>query len=144
MFAGAAHCGNYCIFAVFLRDGGDTGAVYHIYSDQPIENSYMSPSPIPAAPQIAYDSDLIFQSGSYTANAPAPRTLTAAVEEEIRRHRFIVLAQSNDGLADILGLSGNEAFRYMAEEGRYASVLNYFNHYGYYPVSYTHLTLPTT
>lgn len=43
-----------------------------------------------------------------------------------------VLAQSNDGLADILGLSGNEAFRYMAEEGRYASVLNYFNHYGYY------------
>ena len=96
MFAGAAHCGNYCIYAVFLRDGGDTGAVYHIYSDQPIENSYMSPSPIPAAPQIAYDSDLIFQSGSYTANAPAPRTLTAAVEEEIRRHRFIVLAQSND------------------------------------------------
>ena len=27
---------------------------------------------------------------------PAPRTLTAAVEEEIRRHRFIALAQSTD------------------------------------------------
>lgn len=96
MFAGAVHCGNNCMFAVFLRGGGETGAVYHIYSDQPIENSHMSPPPIPAAPQIAYNGDRIFQSGNYTANAPEPRTLTAAVEEEIRRHRFIVLAQSND------------------------------------------------
>ena len=96
MFAGAQLCGNCCMFAVFLRGGGDTGAVYHLYSDQPIESNFMSPSPIPAAPQIAYDSDRIFQSGSTTANAPAPRTLTAAVEEEIRRHRFIALAQSSD------------------------------------------------
>lgn len=96
MFAGAAFCGNYCMFAVFLRGGGTTGAVYHIYSDQPIENSIYSPAPIPPAPQIAYSSDLIFQSGSNTANAPAPRTLTAAVEEEIRRRRFIALAQSSD------------------------------------------------
>ena len=96
MFAGAQLCGNCCMFAVFLRGGGTTGAVYHIYSDQPIENSTYSPAPIPAAPQIAYNSDLIFQSGSTTANAPAPRTLTSAVEEEIRRHRFIVLAQSSD------------------------------------------------
>ncbi|BBL00366.1 hypothetical protein A3BBH6_06020 [Alistipes onderdonkii subsp. vulgaris] len=96
MFAGAAHCGNWCMFAVFLRGGGTTGAVYHLYSDQPIESSAMSPSPIPAAPQIAYNSDRIFLSGSTTADAPAPRTLTATVEEEIRRHRFIVLAQGND------------------------------------------------
>lgn len=96
MFAGAAHCGNYCMFAVFLRGGGTTGAVYHLYSDQPIESSAYSPAPIPAAPQIAYSSDLIFQSGSTKANAPAPRSLTAAVEEEIRRHRFIALAQSSD------------------------------------------------
>lgn len=96
MFAGAQLCGNYCMFAVFLRGGGDTGAVYHLYSDQPIESSSYSPSPIPAAPQIAYGNDLIFQSGSTQAYAPAPRTLTAAVEEEIRRHRFIALAQSTD------------------------------------------------
>lgn len=96
MFAGAQLCGNCCMFAVFLRGGGTTGAVYHLYSDQPIENSIYSPAPIPAAPQIAYNSDLIFQSGSTTANAPAPRTLTSAVEEEIRRHRFIALAQSSD------------------------------------------------
>lgn len=96
LFGGAQICGNSCMFAVFLRGGGSTGAVYHIYSDQPIESTAMSPSPIPAAPQIAYNSDLIFQSGSYLSYAPAPRTLTAAVEEEIRRHRFIGLAQSTD------------------------------------------------
>lgn len=96
MFAGAAYCGNYCMFAVYLRGGGDGGAVYHLYSDQPIESATYSPSPIPPAPQIAYNSDRIFQSGTSTANAPAPRTLTATVEEEIRRHRFIGLAQGND------------------------------------------------
>lgn len=98
MFAGAVHCGNYCMFALFLRGGGTTGAVYHLYSDQPIESTHMSPSPIPAAPQIAYSSDLIFQSGSTMAYAPAPRTLTAAVEDEIRRKRFITLAQDNDSM----------------------------------------------
>lgn len=96
MFAGAALCGNNCMFSVFLRGGGTTGAVYHIYSDQPIVSNAMSPSPIPAAPQIAYNSDLIFQSGSTKANAPAPRMLTASVEEEIRRKRFIALAQGSD------------------------------------------------
>lgn len=96
MFAGAAYCGNYCMFAIYLRGGGDGGAVYHLYSDQPIESAMYSPSPIPPAPQIAYNSDRIFQSGTSTANAPAPRTLTATVEEEIRRHRFIGLAQGND------------------------------------------------
>lgn len=96
MFAGALHCGNSCMFAVFLRGGGTTGAVYHLYSDQPIESSTYSPSPIPAAPQIAYNSDLIFQMGDSKAYAPVPRTLTSTVETEIRRHRFIALAQAND------------------------------------------------
>ena len=96
MFAGAVHCGNYCMFAIFLRGGGTTGAKYHLYSNQPLVSSEYSPSPIPASPQIAYDSDLMFQVGSTTANAPLPRTLTAAVEEEIRRRRFIGLAQGSD------------------------------------------------
>ncbi len=96
MFGGASHCGNCCMFAVFLRGGGTTGAVYHIYSDQPIDSGAYSPNPIPAAPQIAYDNDLIMQVGSSVANAPAPRTLTATVKEEIRRHKFIALAQSAD------------------------------------------------
>lgn len=96
MFAGAAYCGNYCMFSVLLRGGGDTGAAYHIYSDQPIENDAYSPSPIPSAPQIAYNKDLIFNHLDSKAYAPAPRTLTVSVEEEIRRHRFISLAQTAD------------------------------------------------
>lgn len=97
MFAGAEHCGNCCMFSVFLRGGGTTGAVYHLYSDQPLELTYMSESPVSQeAPQICYNSDLIFKSGSTLAYASAPRTLTAAVEEEIRRRRFINLAQSSD------------------------------------------------
>ena len=96
MFAGAVLCGNSCMFAIFLRGGGTTGAKYHIYSDQPIESDLCSPPPIPHAPQIAYNSDRIFLSGSYTANAPAPRTLTPTVEEEIRKRRFISLAQGSD------------------------------------------------
>lgn len=96
MFAGALHCGNYCMFAIFLRGGGAIGAKYHLYSNQPLVSSQYSPSPIPAGPQIAYNSELMFQSGSTSVNAPAPRTLTATVEEEIRRRRFIGLSQGND------------------------------------------------
>lgn len=96
MFGGAAHCGNSCMFAIFLRGGGTTGAKYHIYSDQNLESDVYSPAPIPRSPQIAYNQDLIFQSGSSLTYAPAPRTLTAAVENEIRKRRFIVLAQGSD------------------------------------------------
>lgn len=101
MFAGAQLCGNSCMFAIFLRGGGTTGAKYNIYSDQNLESTAYSPSPIPASPQIAYNSDLIFKSpnGSndfFLANAPAPRTLTTDIENEIRNRRFIVLAQGSD------------------------------------------------
>lgn len=101
MFAGAAYCGNNAMFAIFLRGGGSTGARYHIYSDQSLENDTYSPSPIPRSPQIAYNGDLIFKdpkgNGEYhLAYAPAPRTLTSVVQNEIRTHKFITLAQSND------------------------------------------------
>lgn len=43
-----------------------------------------------------------------------------------------VLAQGYGWLADVTGLTNNEAFQYMTEYGSRASVLNYFNHYGYY------------
>ena len=117
MFAGATHCGNSCMFALFLRGGGTTGAVYHLYSDQPIESSLYSPAPIPAAPQIAYHSDLIFQSGETKAYAPAPRTLTASVENEIRRHRFIALAQSADTTLT------NHPLTYIGSTGVYTGTL---------------------
>lgn len=97
MFAGSAYCGNMCMFAIFLRGGGTTGAVYHIYSNQPLTEKPYSDSPVSTqAPQICYNSDLIFKSGTTQANAPAPRTLTAEVEKEIRTRRFIALAQNCD------------------------------------------------
>lgn len=43
-----------------------------------------------------------------------------------------VLAQEYDWFAGITGLSGNADFQYMTSAGRNASVLSYFNHYGYY------------
>lgn len=43
-----------------------------------------------------------------------------------------VLAQEYGWIADVTGLSGNPEFQYMASAGRNASVLSYFNHYGYY------------
>ena len=117
MFAGAQHCGNSCMFAIFLRGGGTTGAKYHIYSDQAIVNDMYSPSPIPPAPQIAYDSDLMFSSGSTQVNAPAPRTLTAAVEKEIRSKRFIYLAQSSDNTLTAHPLT------YIGQSGIYTGTL---------------------
>lgn len=94
MFAGAAICGNSCMFAIFLRGGGTTGAVYHIYSGQSLTERPFGESPVSTqAPQICYNSDLIFKSpngsgGYYTANAPAPRTITSAVETEIKAHKY--------------------------------------------------------
>lgn len=94
MFAGASLCGNCCMFAIFLRGGGSTGAVYHVYSGQPLTNRPYGESPVSTqAPQICYNSDLIFKSpngngGYHTANAPASRTITSAVETEIKAHKY--------------------------------------------------------
>lgn len=94
MFAGAAICGNSCMFAIFLRGGGSTGAVYHIYSGQSLTDRPFGEFPVSTqVPQICYNSDLIFKSpngsgGYYTANAPAPRTITSTVETEIKAHRY--------------------------------------------------------
>lgn len=99
MFAGASHCGNSCMFAVFLRGGGTTGAIYHLYSDQPIDSNAFSPSPIPPAPQIAYNSDLIFKINDYLAYAPAPRTHGSTVTQEIMAHKNALSTYiSNSGI----------------------------------------------
>lgn len=37
MFGGAVNCGNNCMFAIFLRGGGTTGAKYHFYSDMKLD-----------------------------------------------------------------------------------------------------------
>ena len=39
IFGGACNCGNNCMFAIFLRGGGETGAKYHLYSDQQLDST---------------------------------------------------------------------------------------------------------
>ena len=42
IFGGACNCGNNCMFAIFLRGGGETGARYHLYSDQKLDSTKSS------------------------------------------------------------------------------------------------------
>ena len=39
IFGGACNCGHNCMFAIFLRGGGETGAKYHLYSDQQLDST---------------------------------------------------------------------------------------------------------
>lgn len=99
MFAGATLCASGMAFAIFLRGGGEKGAIYHLYSDQSLEGSFgweKEDVPKPPALQIAYNKDMIsFYKPAYEFYAPGPRTITKEVEEEIKRKKFIELAQSN-------------------------------------------------
>lgn len=42
IFGGACNCGNNCMFAIFLRGGGETGAKYHLYSDRQLDSTNSS------------------------------------------------------------------------------------------------------
>lgn len=96
VFAGATHCMANMGFAIFLRGGGTTGALYYMYSDQLLEVAQMNYT----SPMICYNSDLIGWSGgtvdnpTYTWNAPAPRSLTDTVKNEIASKKYIDVASS--------------------------------------------------
>ena len=96
-FAGCMNCGANVMFAIFLRGGGETGALYHLYSDQSLVTNIYNKLPdgtVLPAPQIAYNKDLIFYSPksdgtAYEYYAPPARTLTKEVLEEIQSRLFI-------------------------------------------------------
>lgn len=104
MFAGAINCGHNVMFAIFLRGGGTTGAIYHLYSDQsltatgyydmPLNGSGQLPSP-----QICYNQEYIFynQQGAYNYDekAPVPRNLTDDVKEEINSRLYVKNSQES-------------------------------------------------
>lgn len=100
-FGGAVHTGNYTAFAIFLRGGGTTGAVYHIYSDQPLDHpGYNSIGTVPPSPQVAVNEDLIFDydhsnGNYYKVYAPPGREYNQAVIDEIAARQFIKLSQDN-------------------------------------------------
>lgn len=99
MFAGAVNCASNMAFAIFLRGGGKNGAIYHLYSDQPLDSSIgweKEDIPKPTSPQIAYNGEMIsFYKPAYEFYAPKPRTITPEVEEEIKKRKFIQLTQDN-------------------------------------------------
>lgn len=94
VFASAETCMSYMGFAIFLRGGGDTGAVYHIYSDQALETTIYNGT----GPKAYYNSDRIGWTGgtsdnpTYSWNAPAPRTLTDSVKKQIESKKYIQMA----------------------------------------------------
>lgn len=95
-FAGASIVMSCMGFVIFLRGGGETGALYHIFSDQQLDREYMHGTSV----RICYEQEQIGWSGgtednpTYTWNAPAPRTLTDAVEKEIASKKYIDVATS--------------------------------------------------
>lgn len=101
VFAGANRCMDNMGFCIYLRGGGEMGALYHIYSDQPITATQMNGS----SPMVCYNSDRIGWSGgtsdnpTYSWNAPAPRTLTEDIVNEIASKKYAdVAANTADGL----------------------------------------------
>ena len=101
LFAGAGRCMANMGFYIYLRGGGDTGAIYHIYSDQILEVAQMNGT----SPMICYNSDRIGWSGgtsdnpTYSWNAPAPVTLTEDIINAIASKKYIDVASNTaDGL----------------------------------------------
>lgn len=94
VFASAENCMSNMGFAIFLRGGGDTGAIYHLYSDQALETTLCEGS----GPKAYYNSDRIAWLGgtsdnpTYSWNAPAPRTLTDAIKKQIASKKYIQMA----------------------------------------------------
>ena len=102
VFAGAGQCMAWMGFYIYLRGGGDTGALYHIYSDQPLVATQVNGS----SPMICYNSDRIGWSGgtsddpTYSWNAPSPRELTENVINEIASKKYIDVAANTAGGLD--------------------------------------------
>lgn len=96
VFASASRVMDNMGFVIFLRGGGETGALYHIFSDQQLDREYMNGTSV----RICYDQELIGWSGgtaenpTYTWYAPAPRTLTDAIKAEIASKKYIDVATS--------------------------------------------------
>ena len=84
VFAGAGWCMSNMGFELFLRGGGDTGAKYKLYSDQPITNTFYGGN----SPMICYNQEQIASIGSNVWYASAPRILTDAIKAEINGKRY--------------------------------------------------------
>lgn len=101
-FAGAETTTSYMTFSIFLRGGGTGGAIYHVYSNQPIE---VVDFPIHIEgqgtssnfPMVFYNAETVrYTTSQYTWAMPAYRATPST--EEIRIRNFIKLSQDNDAI----------------------------------------------
>ena len=86
MFGGAQLCSNSTAFAIFLRGGGENGAIYHIYSDQQLDRTnsmydygwdndlqkYVK-NKLPS-PQISYRTDYVQYKSDLSFGSPGNKT----------------------------------------------------------------------
>lgn len=118
-FGGCYHTTSFMTFAIMLRGGGTGGAVYHVYSDHPIESVHSihpdgDGQSTGTFPKVFYNGDLVqYSTSTYKWNMPAP--LTTPNANDIRIRKFISLVQSIDTLVggtsgtSPLNISGNAA-----------------------------------
>lgn len=96
VFAGASNVMANMGFVIFLRGGGETGAFYSIFSDQQLSREYMNGYSV----RVCYEQERIGWTGgtegnpTHKWNAPAPRTLTDAIKDEIASKKYIDVATS--------------------------------------------------
>ena len=139
-FGGCYHTTSFMTFAIMLRGGGTGGAVYHVYSDQPIEGVHpIHPDgdgqSTGTFPIVFYNGDLVqYSTSTYKWNMPAP--LTTPNSEDIRIRKFITLVQSIDTLVggtsgtSPLNISGNAATATNATNATNAATATYANNAG--------------
>ena len=80
-------------YVFFLRGGGDTGALYRIFSDQPINGRHQS-----GTPDIGYDPSFVFypnNNASYVVTAPEPLTLAQINTRRIDELRTLKRSELN-------------------------------------------------
>lgn len=85
VFAGCVWVANYMGYAIFLRGGGENGAFYMIYSDQPLVTKLIfNPQKEGCEPYYNGSKDLLGNSGeNYKWYAPEPRVYSDAIAEQI-------------------------------------------------------------
>ena len=125
-FGGCYHTTSNMTFSIMLRGGGTEGAVYHVYSDQPIERNH--PVHVSGTSPQSSDFPLIFYTpttlkyGTSTSTWTSSTPLTTPNVEDIRTRNFIALSKQMDILlgktsgTSSLNITGNAATATTASE----------------------------
>lgn len=138
-FGGCYHTTSYMSFSIMLRGGGTGGAIYHIYSDQPIENTHGlhlngDGKTSSNFPQVFYNKEVL-QYIATTSTWAMPTPLTTPNTEDIRKRKFIKLVQDIDTLVGkTTGISSLNITGNAATATKLSNIVTSFT--GTYPVTF--------